>query len=104
MEYICEICGFSAKNANGLRLHSRVHRVQDYKKGEDIKVDKDTTEIVSIESDNKKIVMARIKLYDEDRLVIEYPVSGQDEIDKAKAHAEKRGYRIEIENIAKINI
>jgi len=88
---ICPICGFEAKNANGLRLHSRVHK-------------KTETPKVTVESENTEVVAARIKLYDKDRLVIEYPVNGQKELDKAKAHAEKRGYKIEIENLVKINI
>jgi len=103
MEYICEVCGFKAKNANGLRLHSRIHKDGKIFKEELPKIP-ETIPDVLVESEGREIVTARIKLYDKERLVIEYPINGQVELDKAKAHAEKKGYKIEIENLVRINI
>ena len=99
MEYICEVCGFKAKNANGLRLHSRIHKDGKITKEKPVEIPE-----VLIEEEGKEIVTARIKLYDKDKLVIEYPVNGQTELDKAKAHALKKGYKIEIENLVRIKI
>jgi len=69
-EVICEVCGFEAKNANGLRLHSVKHK-----------------------NDNKPV---RVELYNKEtgKLIIDYPVVGKEELDKAKKHAEINNYRI----------
>jgi len=83
---VCTICGREFKNANGLRLHMRVHK--DVKK--------------PVESED--LAMARIKLYKEDELLVSYIVHGIDEMEKAKAHAERKGLKIEISDIVTVNI
>jgi hypothetical protein len=80
---ICEKCGFEAKNKNGLRLHSRKHK------------NEPTPEEAYSEAN---LPFARIKLYDKEKnqLIVSYVVEGKEEIEKAKAHAEKKNLRIEI--------
>jgi len=69
---VCKICGFKAKNQNGLRLHTKKHR--------------------NVNS------LARIELFDKtNQLVASYPVIGEEEIKKAEEHAKKRGYKIKVE-------
>jgi len=84
---VCTICGREFKNANGLRLHMRVH--------------KDVKELVESED----LAMARVKLYKADgELLVSYVVHGIEEIEKAKVHAEKKGLKIEISDIVTVNI
>jgi len=84
---ICSICGFEAKNANGLRLHMRRH------KGEE--------PIIKEEIQEEVVGPTKINLFNENTLIVSYLVYGQKEIEKAKNHAEKMGLRMEIHGLNK---
>lgn len=77
---ICPICNFECKNSSGLRLHNRKHNPP--------KLD---------EIGNEELpVVYRIQLYKDGELVISYPVIGKSELEKAKIHAQNKGYEIKI--------
>jgi len=80
----CSICGFTAKNKNGLRLHSKKHKQTI---GEEEKA-----------YSEENLPLARIELYDKEteELVLSYSVSRGKELDEAKENAKRKGYRIEI--------
>jgi len=72
----CDKCDFEAKNANGLRLHMKKHKdPQVAEQGRPV----------------------RIKLFDNKKLVLSYPVLGERAVEEAKINAQKRGYEIQIE-------
>ncbi len=83
----CSICGFEAKNKNGLRLHMARHSKESPKVGK-----------------TEKIVFARIKLFRGEELLITYPVNNQEEIDKAILHAKDKSLKIEITDIKKAEL
>jgi hypothetical protein len=77
---ICPICQFEAKNKNGLRFHLKKHNLP--------KQD---------EIGNKEVPkLYRVQLYKNGELVISYPVLGESELEKAKLHAQDKGYEIKI--------
>lgn len=80
----CDKCDFQAKNANGLRLHSKKH--------------KEPSEVFEkIDKTFEAFNPVRIKLFDSaNKLILSYPVLGEEAVEQAKKHAENKGYRIEI--------
>jgi len=106
----CPRCDFEAKNEVGLIAHMRKHKREDARlaesQQEEIKdeVIIEPEEIVEeIEEDNV-IETATITLHEGTKWIAEYIVSGQGEIEKAKAHAKRKGYEIEIKGLTKVHI
>ncbi len=86
----CDKCGFEAKNINGLRLHSKKHKDE---LKEELKEIPQVAEMIEEQG-----CPVRIKLFDgANKLIISYPVIGNEAVENAVKHAENKGYRIEIE-------
>jgi hypothetical protein len=52
----------------------------------------------------EKIIFARIKLLRDEKVLIEYPVNSQEEIDTAILHAKDKNLKIEITDIKKAEL
>lgn len=77
---ICEVCGKTFKNQNGLRLHSRVHSAS-------------ADKLDQPQASPFKNV--RVYLYDAlGREVVNYPVRSKEDLELAELNARQRGYKI----------
>jgi len=125
MEYeilTCDICGFDAKGKVGLRMHKRKHEneakqtqaeepeedvqdevIEELKKEEEEEAIEIIEKVEEVMTD-KVIRTATVVLHEGDKWIAEYIVSGQAEIDKAKAHAKNMGYTIKINDLVKVHI